>query len=80
MRFATAEELLALTGLTPGCVPPFGHPIFDIPLYVDRSIVDNDEIAFSAGLHTASIRMRTADYLRAAQPAATFSFSQPSGS
>ena len=77
MRFATAEELLALTGLTPGCVPPFGRPIFDIPLYVDQSIADNDEIAFSAGQHTRSIQMKTVDYLRAAQPAAIFSFSLP---
>src|SRR5437016_5528948 len=27
MRFATREELFDLTGLVPGCVPPFGEPI-----------------------------------------------------
>lgn len=76
MRFATKEELLQLTGLVPGCVPPFGRPVFDLPLYVDQSIADNDEIAFSVGLHTASFRMATADYLRAAQPEAVFPFSR----
>lgn len=76
MRFATHDELLQLTGLTPGCVPPFGRPVFELQLYVDQSIADNDEIAFSAGLHTASFRMATADYLRAAKPDRVFAFSR----
>jgi len=76
-RFATPAELLSLTGLTPGCVPPFGRPVLDLPLYVDQSIADNDEIAFSVGLHTVSFRMATADYLRAAKPVAVFPFSRP---
>lgn len=74
MRFATPAELLAQTGLTPGCIPPFGHPIFDMPLYLDTSIAQNDEIAFSVGLHTRSFHMRCADYIRIAQPTAIFSF------
>ena len=74
LRFATREELLAMTGLTPGCVPPFGRPIFELPLFVDRSIANNDRIAFSAGLHTASIVMTVADYLAVARPEAVFSF------
>ena len=39
LRFATKEELLDLTGLEPGSIPPFGPPIFDIELFVDYSIV-----------------------------------------
>jgi Ala-tRNA(Pro) deacylase len=74
MRFATKDELLALTGLEPGCVPPFGRPVLDLPLYVDQSIADNDQIAFSPGVHTASMIMSTRDYLRAAQPVAIFPF------
>lgn len=67
-RFATAEELLAQTGLVPGCVPPFGRPIFDLDLYVDESIMQNDRIAFNAGSLTDSIIMSRDDYVRVAEP------------
>jgi Ala-tRNA(Pro) deacylase len=66
-RFATPEELLARTGLPPGAVPPFGRPIFDLPLHIDRSIAANEKTAFNAGSLTASIIMPTVDYLRLAQ-------------
>jgi Ala-tRNA(Pro) deacylase len=61
-RFATAEELLELTGLVPGSVPPFGEPILPFPLYVDTSIKANPRIAFNAGSLTDSIVMDTSDY------------------
>ncbi len=67
-RFATTEELLALTGLVPGCVPPFGRPILNFDLYVDESLTKNDRIAFNAGSLTDSIVMPMADYLRLAGP------------
>lgn len=65
-RFATAEELLAMTGLVPGSVPPFGPPIFELPLHIDRSVTRNEKTAFNAGSLTCSIIMQTADYLRLA--------------
>ena len=37
-RFASKDELLELTGLVPGSVPPFGPPILPFELFVDRSI------------------------------------------
>ncbi len=67
-RFATREELLELTGCVPGCVPPFGEPIVSLPLYVDRSILANEKIAFNAGSLTDSIIMDVADYVRIARP------------
>ena len=66
-RFASVEELQALTGLVPGSVPPFGPPILDFPLYVDPSVFENDRIAFNAGSLTDSIVMPIADYRRIAQ-------------
>ena len=39
-RFATLEELQALTGLTPGAVPPFGRPVLPFDLFVDTSILE----------------------------------------
>lgn len=70
LRFATPEELLALTGLTPGCVPPFGAPIFALPLYVDRSLLAQPQVAFTPGDHSLSVFLATADYLRLAAPTA----------
>ncbi|HEX9579533.1 MAG TPA: YbaK/EbsC family protein [Gemmatimonadales bacterium] len=74
-RFATPEELQAITGLAQGAVPPFGRPILDLDLYADPSIQANDRIAFNAGSLTDSIIMSTADYITAAAPV-IFGFSR----
>ena len=63
LRFATPEELLALTGCVPGAVPPFGN-LFGLPVLVDEELTRRDEIAFNAGSNAASIVMRCADFLR----------------
>ncbi|CAF1382333.1 unnamed protein product [Adineta steineri] len=63
IRFATNEELMNLTGLVPGSVPPFGQPILPFELHVDESIVQNEKIAFNAGDLTQSIIMLVKDYL-----------------
>ena len=66
LRFATAEELMELTGLVPGSVPPFGEPVLPFPLYIDESIEANERIAFNAGSLTDSLVLGTEDYLRVA--------------
>jgi len=76
-RFATAEELLELTGLVPGSVPPFGKPILPFELYVDQGITANDRIAFNAGSLTDSVILGTGDYLRVALPVKVFAFAKP---
>lgn len=73
LRFATAEELLGLTGLVPGSVPPFGPPILPFELFVDESIAANERIAFNAASLTDSLVMSSRDYLRVARPQ-VFSF------
>jgi len=65
-RFATPEELLELTGLVPGSVPPFGSPILDLPLFIDPSVFENDRVAFNAGSLTQSIILSSEDYARIA--------------
>ena len=67
-RFASPEELLELTGLVPGCVPPFGAPILPFPLFVDPSVFESDRIAFNAGSLTDSIILGISDYRRIAAP------------
>jgi prolyl-tRNA editing enzyme YbaK/EbsC (Cys-tRNA(Pro) deacylase) len=66
LRFADAAELLTLTGLVPGCVPPFGEPVLGLELLADPALCDNDKIAFNAGSLTNSIIMASADYHRVA--------------
>ena len=63
IRFATAEELMDLTSLVPGSVPPFGQPILPFDLHIDTSITQNDRIAFNAGSLTDSVILDTTDYL-----------------
>jgi prolyl-tRNA editing enzyme YbaK/EbsC (Cys-tRNA(Pro) deacylase) len=68
-RFATAEELLELTGLVPGSVPPFGEPILPFELYADEFIgVKTDRVAFNAGSLTHSIIMQASDWKHLAKP------------
>lgn len=67
LRMATPEEVLRITSVPIGAVPPFGH-IFGIPLYGDAAIRANQSVSFNAGLHTKSIRMAEADYEKLAKP------------
>lgn len=78
VRFATKEELSDLTGgLVPGSVPPFGRPIIDMDLFVDASIIEeNEKIAFNCGSLTESIVMSREDYVDVAAPAGVFPFSK----
>jgi len=69
VRFASAEELEQLTGLVPGAVPPFGHPILPFDLFVDSMVPSNPVIAFNAGLLTESFILEMKDYLEIAKPA-----------
>lgn len=74
-RFATPEELMELTGLVPGSVPPFGRPVLPFDLYLDESILENDRIAFNAGLLTVSVVMARKDYTKLVK-AEVFRFSK----
>jgi prolyl-tRNA editing enzyme YbaK/EbsC (Cys-tRNA(Pro) deacylase) len=77
IRFATSEELLQLTGLVPGSLPPFGPPILPFDLFADSSMgVDVDRIAFNAGSLTVSIVMSAADWEAFAKPQ-RFDFVKP---
>jgi len=66
LRFADKEELLQLTGLVPGSVPPFGEPIVPLPLFADPSLLANEKVAFNAGSLTDSITLNAQDYERIA--------------
>jgi Ala-tRNA(Pro) deacylase len=58
VRLATEDEF---KGLFPDCeigtMPPFGN-LYDIPVYVDRSLAEDEEIVFQAGTHFGAVKLR----------------------
>jgi Ala-tRNA(Pro) deacylase len=50
-----------------GAMPPFGN-LYDLPVYADVSLAENEEITFSAGTHREVVRMRWEDWLRLVNP------------
>ena len=50
-----------------GAMPPFGN-LYGIPVYVDETLTEDDEIAFNAGSHHELIRMMYTDFDRLVQP------------
>jgi Ala-tRNA(Pro) deacylase len=67
LRFATREEVLELTGLAPGSIPPFGS-LFGLPTLCDQRLGDNEAINFNAGDHGISVSMRYTDYVQVEKP------------
>lgn len=67
LRFATREEVLALTGLAPGSIPPFGS-LFGLRTLCDERLADQDVINFNAGDHSISVSMPYAEYVRVERP------------
>lgn len=68
LRFATEDELIDLTGVKKGALPPFGRELFSLDLYLDQSIHDYPEVAFNIGVITRSCVLKTQDYLKLVQP------------
>lgn len=67
VSLASPEEVLKHTGCEIGSVPPFGHPR-PLKTYLDREILEEDEVNFNIGEHTRSIRMRAKDLPRVMEP------------
>jgi prolyl-tRNA editing enzyme YbaK/EbsC (Cys-tRNA(Pro) deacylase) len=57
---ATAAEVTEVIHCPIGAVPPFGN-LFGINVYIDEDVLKNEYVAFNAGLHTKSIKMKAAD-------------------
>jgi Ala-tRNA(Pro) deacylase len=67
LRFASREEVLEMTGLAPGSIPPFGS-LFGLPTYCDEMLRDEAIINFNAGDHSISVSMAYEDFFRVEQP------------
>jgi len=50
-----------------GAMPPFGL-LYDMPVYADAGLADNEEITFSAGTHRELVRMNWKDMVRLVNP------------
>lgn len=50
-----------------GAMPPFGN-LYDMEVFVDEKLAEDEEIAFNAGSHTECIRMRYEDFDRLVHP------------
>ena len=67
LRFATKDEVFALTALIPGSIPPFGS-LFGLETICDANLAQNDRINFNGGSHTESLQVTFEAYLSFESP------------
>jgi len=61
------ELAMALPDCDVGAMPPFGN-LYNLPVYVDRMLMEDEAIVFQAGTHTDTIAMKYADFARLIKP------------
>ncbi len=64
VSLADPEKVKDITGCKVGGVPPFGN-LFDIPVFVDPLLFENDKIDFNAGMRTVSMELEADEWRRA---------------
>lgn len=67
LRMASVDEVREFTSVIPGAVPPFGN-IFHVPVYADKNLFANNQIAFNAGSQSYSIIMKSSDFINLVNP------------
>lgn len=68
IELASEEEFQEnFPGCAPGAMPPFGN-LYEMQVYADKSLSEEEEIAFNAGSHTELIRLSYKDYERLVKP------------
>jgi len=68
ISIATEKEFKALfPDCEVGAMPPFGS-LYNLPVIADKSLAEDEVIAFNAGSHTDIIRMKFADYKSVEKP------------
>jgi Ala-tRNA(Pro) deacylase len=71
VQLATEEELAHLfPDCEVGAMPPLGT-LYGLPVYVDRSLIGDEEIVFEGGTHSEAIRMRYWDFAALVFPVVT---------
>jgi len=65
---ATEQEFASLfPDSDVGAMAPFGN-LYDIPVYVDRVLAEEQDIVFNAGTHVETIRMKFEDFQALVKP------------
>jgi Ala-tRNA(Pro) deacylase len=68
LEIAHESEFASLFGgCEPGAMPPFGN-LYNVPVWVDESLAEDEEIVFNACTHTQAIKMKYSDFARLARP------------
>jgi Ala-tRNA(Pro) deacylase len=67
VSFATEDEVMKISGCKIGAIPPFGN-LFDVDIYVDKSLLSVENINFNAGRNDTSIFMKRDDFINATKP------------
>ena len=77
LRLATEDEFEDLfPHCETGAMAPFGN-LYDMPVFVDQSLREDESITFNAGTHADAIRMPYSTYERLVNPVVA-AFSHPS--
>jgi Ala-tRNA(Pro) deacylase len=67
LSLAPREDVVRLTDCEPGSVPPFGHAA-EVETYMDKEILDNENVNFNIGLHERSASMKSKDLNNIVKP------------
>lgn len=68
LRLADEEEFAGLfPNVETGAMAPFGN-LYDVPVFVDQALREDESITFNAGTHTDTIRMAYTDFERLVGP------------
>jgi len=64
---ASPEEIMKTVNCEIGSIPPFGN-LYNLKVYCDKSLSENEEINFNAGTLTDSIKMKYKDWVKVVNP------------
>ena len=68
VQLATEQEFKdAFPDCETGAMPPFGN-LYNMSVYADASLADNEEITFTAGTHRELLRMNWSDMAQVVSP------------
>jgi Ala-tRNA(Pro) deacylase len=68
VELATEREFKdAFPDCETGAMPPFGN-LYDMPVYADISLTENEDITFNAGTHRELMQLAWADMMRLVNP------------
>jgi Ala-tRNA(Pro) deacylase len=68
IRLAEEEEFAPLFGdCEVGAMPPFGN-LYDLPVYMDESLEEDDRIVFNGGTHRETFEIALDDFERLVHP------------